>query len=76
MATIKQVKRRQNIQMAEGYLDLAMVLDDRWPLDDESREHQESIGTQAVHSVPQRTGDAYRWTVCRCGSVSGAVKQA
>ncbi len=37
MATIKQVKRRQNIQMAEGYLDLAMVLDDRWPLDDENR---------------------------------------
>ncbi len=38
MATIKQVKRRQNIRMAEGYLDLAMVLDDRWPLDAEARE--------------------------------------
>ena len=38
MATIKQVKRRQNIQMAEGYLDLAMVLDDRWPLEVEDRE--------------------------------------
>lgn len=33
MATVKQVKRRLNIQMAEGYLDLATVLDDRWPLD-------------------------------------------
>ena len=38
MATIKQVKRRRNIKMAEGYLDLAMVLDDRWPLEVEERE--------------------------------------
>jgi len=33
MATIKQVKRRQNIQMAEGYLDLALVLEDEFSLD-------------------------------------------
>jgi tetratricopeptide (TPR) repeat protein len=32
MATIKQVQRRQKIQVAEGYLDLAMALD-QWPLD-------------------------------------------
>lgn len=45
MATIKQVKRRQNIKMAEGYLDLAMVLDDRWPLDAGERE---SLAQRAV----------------------------
>jgi len=38
MATIKQAKRRQNIKMAEGYLDLATVLDDCWPLDSGERE--------------------------------------
>ncbi len=32
MATIDQVKRRLNIQVAEGYLDLAEILEDRWPL--------------------------------------------
>ena len=37
MATIKQVRRRQNIQMAEGYLDLATVMDDEWPLDVSNR---------------------------------------
>ena len=45
MATIKQVKRRRNIKMAEGYLDLAMVLDDHWPLDDSARE---SLAQRAV----------------------------
>jgi len=35
MATIKQVKRRQNIRMAEGYLDLATALDGELPLSDD-----------------------------------------
>lgn len=37
MATIKQMKRRQNIQMAEGYLDLATSMDDLWSLDTNCR---------------------------------------
>lgn len=45
MATIKQVKRRQNIQMAEGYLELAMVFDDRWPLD---QLHRQRLGDRAI----------------------------
>ena len=31
--TRSQAKRQKLIQMAEGYLDLTMVFDDRWPLD-------------------------------------------
>ncbi|MFK7769741.1 MAG: tetratricopeptide repeat protein [Mariniblastus sp.] len=37
MATVKQVKRRQRIEMAEGYLDLAMALDDFCTLDSKLR---------------------------------------
>lgn len=37
MPTIIQAQRRKHIRAAEGYLDLATALDDRWPLDDSSR---------------------------------------
>lgn len=45
MATIKQVKRRQNIQMAEGYLDLAMVLEDELSLD---LSHKTALADRAI----------------------------
>ena len=48
MPTIKQVKRRQNIQMAEGYLDLATVLDERWPLD---FAHRRAMSEQALANL-------------------------
>lgn len=56
MATIKQVKRRQNIKMAEGYLDLAMVLDDRWPLDQGEREALASRAVSCLKSIKNPLG--------------------
>ncbi|MDG1875281.1 MAG: tetratricopeptide repeat protein [Mariniblastus sp.] len=48
MATIKQVKRRRNIQMAEGYLDLAMVLNDELSLD---LKLKMSLATRAIECL-------------------------
>lgn len=39
MAEQTRTQRRQLLQEAEGYLELAVCLDDRWPLDDEHRFH-------------------------------------
>ena len=45
MATLKQVKRRQNIRMAEGYLDLATALDNDLPL---SEDLKKSLTDRAI----------------------------
>lgn len=56
MATLKQVQRRQNIQMAEGYLDLAMVLEDRWPLDATLRDSLTDRALQCLEKIKNPLG--------------------
>lgn len=56
MATLKQVQRRQNIRMAEGYLDLAMVLDDRWPLEAKLRESLTCRAFQCLEKIKNPLG--------------------
>ena len=56
MATIKQVKRRRNIKMAEGYLDLAMVLDDHWPLDRGTREALAQRAVSCLENIKNPLG--------------------
>jgi tetratricopeptide (TPR) repeat protein len=48
MATNSQTKRRRLIQMAEGYLDLTMVFEDRWPL---SQKHREKMAGRAIECL-------------------------
>ncbi len=50
MATIKQVKRRQKIRIAEGFLELAMALDDFCPLNFQLRE---SLIDQALSALDE-----------------------
>jgi tetratricopeptide (TPR) repeat protein len=45
MATVAQKKRKRLIQMAEGYLDLAVVFEDRWSL---SVEHRRKMASRAI----------------------------
>ena len=56
MATLKQIQRRQNIRMAEGYLDLAMVLDDLWPLEDGLRESLTDRAFQCLEKIKNPLG--------------------
>lgn len=56
MATLKQIQRRQNIRMAEGYLDLAMALDDRWPLKNELRESLTHRAFQCLEKIKNPLG--------------------
>jgi tetratricopeptide (TPR) repeat protein len=50
MATLEQVKRRQHIQMAEGYLDLAEMFEDRWSL---SLEKRKMLADRAIITLNQ-----------------------
>jgi len=45
MTTLAQKKRKRLIQMAEGYLDLAVVFEDRWSL---SPEHRRKMASRAI----------------------------
>lgn len=56
MATLKQIQRRQNIRMAEGYLDLAMALDDRWPLETELRDSLTNRALQCLEKIKNPLG--------------------
>lgn len=55
MATIKQVQRRQKIKMAEGYLDLAMALD-QWPLDLSLRQSLANRALENLNSIENPLG--------------------
>lgn len=50
MSTITQAQRRKHIRAAEGYLDLATVLDDRWSLDPS---HKDSLADRALTRLEQ-----------------------
>ena len=56
MPTLKQTQRRQNIRMAEGYLDLAMALDDRWPLENGLRESLTNRALQCLERIKNPLG--------------------
>ncbi len=56
MATLKQIQRRQNIRMAEGYLDLAMALEDRWPLENGLRESLTNRALQCLEKIKNPLG--------------------
>ena len=48
MSAAERVQRRQLIRAAEGYLDLIMAFDDRWPLEIELRQR---LAAQAVDAL-------------------------
>lgn len=50
MATLEQIKRRQLMQMAEGYLDLAEMFEDRWSL---SLDKRKILADRAIVSLNQ-----------------------
>jgi len=50
MATVNQVKRRQHIQVAEGYLELAEMFDDRWPL---TQERRKRLAERAIETLAE-----------------------
>ncbi|MFT5302208.1 MAG: tetratricopeptide (TPR) repeat protein [Mariniblastus sp.] len=56
MATLKQIQRRQNIRMAEGFLDLATVMDDQWPLNDELKKSLANRAIEKLESVKNPMG--------------------
>ena len=55
MVCLERVRRKKHIRNAEGYLDLIMVFDDRWPLNPELREQlaDKAISTLVQISNPQ-----------------------
>ena len=55
MPTIKQVQRRQKINMAEGYLDLAMALD-QWPLELSLRQSLADRALQNLDTIEKPLG--------------------
>ncbi len=50
MSAIDHKKRQQLIQTAEGYLDLAVMFEDRWPLADE---HRKKMASRAIGCLNQ-----------------------
>jgi tetratricopeptide (TPR) repeat protein len=56
MATLEQVKRRQQIQLAEGYLELAELFADSWPLDGNQRKILAERAIQALSQVQNPLG--------------------
>lgn len=55
MVCLDRVRRKKHIRNAEGYLDLIMVFDDRWPLEQQLREKlaDKAINTLVKISKPQ-----------------------
>jgi tetratricopeptide (TPR) repeat protein len=56
MATTAQVKRRRLIQMAEGYLDLAVVFEDRWDLNETQRKKMADRAIECLSAVNNPLG--------------------
>ena len=52
MVCLKRVRRKKSIRNAEGYLDLTMVFDDRWPLKTELRYQ---LADKALESLEEIT---------------------
>lgn len=52
MVCLERVRRKKLIRNAEGYLDLIMVFDDRWPLDQDLRER---LADKAINSLVEIT---------------------
>lgn len=56
MATVDQVKRRQHMQVAEGYLDLAEMFEDRWPLSQDRRKRLAERAIETLNEVRNPLG--------------------
>ena len=56
MTNAQRVKRRQLIREAEGYLDLAIVFDDRWPLDLPTRKLLADRAVSCLESIDDDSG--------------------
>lgn len=56
MATLEQVKRRQQIQLAEGYLELADLFGEDWSLDAIQRKKLAERAIQALNQVHNPLG--------------------
>ncbi len=56
MPTPAQVKRRQLIQMAEGYLDLAVMFEDRWTLNETNRRKMASRAIECLNEIRKPLG--------------------
>lgn len=56
MATPEQIKRRQLIQTAEGYLDLAVMFEDQWTLDETHRRKLASRAIECLNEIRKPLG--------------------
>ncbi len=56
MANLESIRRKQLIRTAEGYLDLIMAFDDRWPLDKIDRERLAAHAMAALVKIKKPLG--------------------
>ena len=54
MATYSRIRRQQLLQEAEGYLDLAMVLSERFPLSDSSRDRVAQRALRTLQNLEEK----------------------
>ncbi len=54
--SIDRVQRKQRIRTAEGYLDLIMVFDDRWPLDLPLRQQMAERAIEVLEAIKNPLG--------------------
>ena len=54
--SIDRVQRKQRIRAAEGYLDLIMVFDDRWPLDLPLRQQMSDRAIEVLSAIKNPLG--------------------
>jgi len=56
MTTVDRIQRKQLIRAAEGYLDLIMAFDDRWPLDQANRDKLAQRAMDALERIKRPQG--------------------
>ena len=56
MVCLKRVRRKKSIRNAEGYLDLIMVFDDRWPLKTRLRFQMADKALESLEAITNPQG--------------------
>lgn len=56
MTSVDRIQRKQLIRAAEGYLDLIMAFDDRWPLEQPNRERLAQRALDALEKIKRPQG--------------------
>ena len=56
MTTVDRIQRKQLIRAAEGYLDLIMAFDDRWPLEQENRNRLAERAMDSLNKIKRPQG--------------------